>query len=115
MIWWPGAQWGLELDSARGNLKLEQRNAGNGSQVVMDQNNTQEIEDLNETITERNQKLAIQKEKCETLEKQMQKLMDILNIAANNRNFYYLRRELEELKQQYTIEKERAEHLATLV
>ena len=87
--------------------ELEQRNSAGG------QNNTQEVEDLNETITQRNQKLAIQKEKCETLEKQMQKLMDILNIAPNNRNFYNLRRELEELKQQYTIEKERAEHLAT--
>ena len=89
--------------------ELEQRNSAGG------QNNTQEVEDLNETITQRNQKLAIQKEKCETLEKQMQKLMDILNIAPNNRNYYNLRRELEELKQQYTIEKERAEHLATLV
>ena len=89
--------------------ELERRNAAGG------QNNTQEIVDLKEKITQRNQKLAIQKEKCETLEKQLKKLMDILNIHPNNQNFCNLRRELEELKQQYTIEKERAEHLATTI
>ena len=89
---------------------LEQSNGGSGNQ-----SNIQQIEDLNEKVMQTNQKLAIQKEKCETLENQMQKLMDILNIAPNNRNFYTLRRELEELKQQYSIEKERADHLATIV
>ena len=89
---------------------LEQSNGGSGNQ-----SNTQQIEDLNEKVMQTNQKMAIQKEKCETLENQMQKLMDILNIAPNNRNFYTLRRELEELKQQYSIEKERADHLATIV
>ena len=89
---------------------LEQSNGGSGNQ-----SNIQQIEDLNEKVMQTNQKLAIQKEKCETLENQMQKLMDILNIAPNNRNFYTLRRELEELKQQYSTEKERADHLATIV
>ena len=88
---------------------LKQSN-GSGNQS----NTTQQIEDLNEKVMQTNQKLAIQKEKCETLENQMQKLMDILNIAPNNRNFYTLRRELEELKQQYSIEKERSDHLATI-
>ena len=89
---------------------LEQSNGGSGNQ-----SNIQQIEDLNEKVMQTNQKLAIQKEKCQTLENQMQKLMDILNIAPNNRNFYTLRRELEELKQQYSIEKERSDHLATIV
>ena len=88
---------------------LKQSN-GSGNQS----NTTQQIEDLNEKVMQTNQKLAIQKEKCETLENQMQKLMDILKIAPNNRNFYTLRRELEVLKQQYSIEKERADHLATI-
>ena len=90
---------------------LKQSNSGSGNQSKT----TQQIEDLNEKVMQTNQKMAIQKEKCETLENQMQKLMDIFNIASNNRNFYTLRRELEELKQQYSIEKERADHLATIV
>ena len=40
--------------------------------------------------------------------------MHILNIPENNRNFGKLREALENLKSYYVVEKERAEHLATI-
>ena len=74
----------------------------------------QVIHDLTEENIEKNQKLAIQKGKCDTFEKQQNILMQILNIPENERNFGTLREALESLKNDYVIEKERAEHLAII-
>lgn len=74
----------------------------------------QVIHDLTEENIEKNQKLAIQKGKCDTFEKQQNILMQILNIPENERNFGSLREALENLKNDYVIEKERAENLAII-
>ena len=58
------------------------------------------------------QKLSIQKEKCNTLEVQQNILMDILDIPLEERNFLSLRGGLENLKNDYLNEKERADNLA---
>ena len=73
-----------------------------------------EMDDLQEKLDQKNQKLAIQKGKCDKLENQQNILMQILNIPENERNFGTLREALENLKNDYVIEKERAEHLATI-
>ena len=73
-----------------------------------------EMDDLQEKLDQKNQKLAIQKGKCDKLENQQNILMQILNIPENERNFGTLREALENLKNDYVVEKERAEHLATI-
>ena len=85
----------------------------NNLQEKVDRKN-QVIHDLTEENIEKNQKLAIQKGKCDTCEKQQNILMQILNITENERNFGTLREALENLKNDYVIEKERAEHLAII-
>ena len=58
------------------------------------------------------EKLSIQREKCNSFEAQQDILMDILNIPPKERNFLTLRKGLENLKNEYIIEKERADNLA---
>ena len=65
-----------------------------------------------EEIQNLKQKLSIQKEKCNTLEVQQNVLMDILDIPQEERNFLSLREGLENLKNDYVNEKERADNLA---
>ena len=74
----------------------------------------QVIHDVTEENVQKNQKLAIQRGKCDTFENQQNILMRILNIPENERNFGTLHEALENLKNDYVAEKERAEHLATI-
>ena len=73
------------------------------------------FKELNEIIEQGNQKLSIQRAKCEEYEMQQNKLFDLFqNIPPNDqRNFLGLQENIENLKQDYIKEKERADYLAT--
>ena len=66
---------------------------------------TEEIQNLK-------QKLSLQMQKCNTLEVQQNTLMETLNIPPKQRNFLSLRQGLENLKNDYVNEKDRADNLA---
>ena len=66
---------------------------------------TEEIQNLKE-------KLSLQMQKCNTLEVQQNTLMETLNIPPKQRNFLSLRQGLENLKNDYVNEKDRADNLA---
>ena len=66
---------------------------------------TEEIQNLK-------QKLSLQMQKCNTLEVQQNTLMETLNIPQKQRNFLSLRQGLENLKNDYVNEKDRADNLA---
>ena len=68
--------------------------------------------EASEEIQNLKQKLSIQMEKCNTFEVQQNVLMDILDIPPEKRNFLSLRECLENLKNDYVNEKERADNLA---
>ena len=68
--------------------------------------------EASEEIQNLKQKLSIQMEKCNTFEVQQNVLMDILDIPPEKRNFLSLREGLENLKNDYVNEKERADNLA---
>ena len=72
----------------------------------------EQFRELNEKCGQISSKLALQYTKCETLEIQMKKLMEILNIPNENRIFMNLINEVEYLKCAYISEKERADNLA---
>ena len=64
-------------------------------------------------IEQKDQKLSIQKAKCEEFEIQQNKLMDLFqNVPNEQRNFLGLQENIETLKQDYINEKERADNLA---
>ena len=75
----------------------------------------EKFKELNEIIEQGNQKLSIQRAKCEQYEMQQNKLFDLFqNIPPNDqRNFLGLQENIENLKQDYIKEKERADILAT--
>ena len=68
---------------------------------------------MNDKIDQRNQKLSLQKGKCDEFETQQNILIALLNVANDQRNFLGLRETVENLKQDYINEKERADNLAT--
>ena len=72
------------------------------------------FKELTEIIDHGNQKLSIQRAKCEQYEMQQNKLFDLFqNIPPNDqRNFLGLQENIENLKQDYIKEKERADNLA---
>ena len=72
------------------------------------------FKELSEMIEQKDQKLSIQKAKCEEFEIQQNKLMDLFqNVPNEQRNFLGLQENIETLKQDYINEKERADNLAT--
>ena len=73
-----------------------------------------ELDEAVEEIRNLKQKLSLQKEKCNSFQTQQDVLMDILNIPSEERNFLSLRKGLEKLKNEYIIEKDRADNLACL-
>ena len=75
----------------------------------------EKFKELNEIIEQGNQKLSIQRAKCEQYEMQQNKLFDLFqDIPPNDqRNFLGLQENIENLKQDYIKEKERADNLAT--
>ena len=74
-----------------------------------------ELDEAVEEIRNLKQKLSIQREKCHSFQTQQDVLMDILNIPSEERNFLSLRKGLENLKNEYIIEKDRADNLAVQV
>ena len=73
----------------------------------------EKFKELNEIIVQKNQKLSLQKAKCEQFETQQNTLIDLLKIPNDQRNFLGLRENIENLKQDFINEKERADNLAT--
>ena len=74
-----------------------------------------ELDEAVEEIRNLKQKLSIQREKCNSFQTQQDVLMDILNIPSEKRNFLSLRKGLENLKNEYIIEKDRADNLACIM
>ena len=74
--------------------------------------NDEKLKELNEKIEQRNQKLSLQKGKCDQFETQQNILIHLLNVPNNQRNFSGLRENIENLKEDYINEKERADHLS---
>jgi len=76
--------------------------------------NQEEIDNLKETLSEKNSKLKLQQQRIETLEKNMNTLMNaILPNDGTEQTFMKLRDEIEYLKGQYTLQKEEIESLQT--
>merc|ERR1712080_671579 len=83
-------------------------------QTISLDKNQEEIDNLKETLSEKNSKLKLQQQRIETLEKNMNTLMNaILPNDGTEQTFMKLRDEIEYLKGQYTLQKEEIESLQT--
>ena len=73
------------------------------------------LQEYKETINEKSMKLSLTRKKCQIFENQFKILMDLLNLPINERNFSALRQAMEDKIQEACNEKERADHLATVM
>ena len=98
------------------NIKLESEYSEMGLKVQKLDNiiyeKEEKLNELNDKIDQRNQKLFLQKGKCDEFETQQNILIALLNVPNDQRNFLGLRENVENLKQDYINEKERADALA---
>ena len=83
-------------------------------QTISLDKNQEEIDNLKESLSEKNSKLKLQQQRIEILEKNMNTLMNaILPNDGTEQTFMKLRDEIEYLKGQYTSQKEHVEILQT--
>ena len=72
----------------------------------------EKLKELMEKIEQKNQKLSLQKGKCDEFEMQQNILINLLKVSDDQQNFLGLRENIENLKQDYINEKERADNLS---